>query len=149
MKTDQLKPLSDIEWTTCWMAIRYAMDRRSAASASLPGELLAAYFYRWSDAQKRAIVRDLRNHLEDVKRWNNADEAYFGDKNIDHPIWLRFLLTLDQSAHVEVTLGSGLKVEAFEYEGRFYLLCWWGGPGIKYIDPDAIVKIQKQQDNDK
>lgn len=149
MKTDQTKPLTEIEWTTCWMAIRYAMGRCSAASASLPVELLTAYFYRWTEAQKRAIVRDLRNHLDDVKCWNDTDEAYFGDKNIDHPIWMRFLLTLDRSAHVEVTLESELKVEAFEYEGRFYPLNWWDGPGIKYIDPDAIVKIQKLQENDK
>lgn len=148
MKTDQMKPLSEIEWTTCWMAIRYAMSRCSAASASLPGELLAAYFYRWTDAQKRAIVRDLRNHLDDVKCWNDTDEAYFGDKNIDHPIWMRFLLTLDRAAHVEVTLESGRKVEAFEYEGRFYPQCWWDGPGVKYIDSDAIMNIQKLQDND-
>jgi hypothetical protein len=148
MKTDQMKPLSEIEWTTCWMAIRYAMGGRSAASASLPGELLAAYFNRWTAAQKRAIVRDLRQHLENIKLWNDTDEAYFGDKNFDHPIWMRFLLTLDRSAHVEVTLESGRKVEAFEYEGRFYPQCWWDGPGVKYIDSDAIMNIQKLQDND-
>lgn len=138
MKTDQMKPLSEIEWTTCWMAIRYAMGRCSAASASLPRELLETYFYRWTDTQKRVIVRELRNHLEDVKRWYNTDEAYFGDKDIDHPIWMRFLLTLDRSTHVEVTLENGCKVEAFEYEDEFYPVYWFDGPDLRHMNPYSI-----------
>ena len=59
-------PLSTVEWDTCWMAIRYAMNRRTAASASLPTELLAAYYDRWTDGQKEMIVRDLWENLENL-----------------------------------------------------------------------------------
>lgn len=149
MKTDQTKPLTEIEWTTCWMAIRYAMGRSSAASASLPRELLEAYLDRWSDAQKRTIVRDLRDYLEDDKRWNDSDEGFFGDKNIDHHIWMKFLLTLDKSAHVEITLKNGRKEVAFEYEGFYYELSWWSSCSPFPIRPCDIISFEKLQDHDK
>lgn len=138
-------PLSPVEWDTCWMAIRYAMNRMTAASASLPGELLSAYFHRWSDRQKQMIVRDLRDNLEDLKRWNETDEAFFGDKGIDHPIWMRFLLTLDNSTHKIVTLTDGSKVECIEYNGKYHPLsdhAWWNGAGATYMAESAIVLVE-------
>ena len=65
-RNNKKRPLSSIEWDTCWMAIRYAMNRRTAASASLPTELLAAYYDRWTDGQKEMIVRDLWENLENL-----------------------------------------------------------------------------------
>lgn len=146
MKTQRnTQPLTSVEWDTCWMAIRYAMNRRSAASAALPTDLLAAYYDRWTDGQKEMIVRDLRENLEDLKRWNDTEEAYFGDKGIDHPIWMRFLLTLDKSKHVMLTLTDGSKVTCFEYEGRYYPVSgrrWWEGPGITTVMKEAVIFIQ-------
>lgn len=147
MKTKP-KPLTSVEWDTCWMAIRYAMNRRTAASASLPTELLAAYYDRWTDGQKEIIVRDLRDNLEHLKSWNETDEAYFGDKNIDHPRWMRFLLTLDQKTHYMVTASDGKTTEAvecIEFEGKYYPISgsrrWWEGAGELYVSNDCIVKV--------
>lgn len=139
------QPLSSVEWDTCWMAIRYAMNRRTAASASLPNELLAAYYDRWTDSQKEMIVRDLRENLENLKRWNEADESYFGDEHIDHPRWMRFLLTLDKSTHKILTLKRRKKVECFEFEGVYYPVSdggWWVGCGALHVPKDAIVKVE-------
>ena len=139
------KPLTAVEWDTCWMAIRYAMNRRTAASASLPNELLAAYYDRWTDNQKEMIVRDLRENLENLKSWNEVEVAYFGDKNIDHPRWMRFLLTLDKSTHKILTLKRRKKVECIEFEGVYYPVSdggWWVGCGALYVPKDAIVKVE-------
>lgn len=81
------KPLTDIEWDTCWMAIRYACGRKTIASAMLPRDLIDAYYDRWTDGQKEMIAKDLRTHLE--------FHECFGDKNIDHPEWMRFLNLLE------------------------------------------------------
>lgn len=138
-------PLSEVEWDTCWMAIRYAMNRRSAASASLPTELLEAYYFRWTARQKEMIVRDLRDNLESLKSWNESDKAYFGDKKIDHPNWMRFLLTLDESTHKILTLKRRKKVEAIEFEGVYYPVSdggWWAGCGALYVPKDAIVLVE-------
>lgn len=138
-------PLSEVEWDTCWMAIRYAMNRRSAASASLPTELLEAYYFRLTSRQKEMIVRDLRDNLENLKSWNESDEAYFGDKNIDHPNWMRFLLTLDESTHKILTLKRRKKVECIEFEGVYYPVSdggWWVGCGALYVPKDAIVLVE-------
>lgn len=140
-RNNKKRPLSSIEWDTCWMAIRYAMNRRTAASASLPTELLAAYYDRWTDGQKEMIVRDLWENLENLKVWNETEEVFFGDKGIDHPIWMRFLLTLDKSKHVMLTLTDGSKVICFEYDGLYYPITgrhWWKGPGIVTVVPGAI-----------
>lgn len=134
-------PLSSVEWDTCWMAIRYAMNRESAASAALPEALLAAYYDRWTDGQKEMIVRDLWENLENLKQRNETDKAYFGDKGIDHPIWMRFLLTLDKSKHVMLTLTDGSEVICFEYDGRYYPITgrrWWVGSGIVTVALEAI-----------
>ena len=138
-------PLSEDEWDTCWMAIRYAMNRMTISSASLPNELLSAYYSRWTPRQKEMIVRELRDNLENLKSWNESEEAYFGDKNIDHPNWMRFLLTLDESTHKILTLKRRKKVEAIEFEGVYYPVSdggWWAGCGALYVPKDAIVLIE-------
>lgn len=81
------KPLTDIEWDTCWMAIRYACGRKTIASAMLPRDLIDAYYHRWTDSQKQLIAKDLRSYLE--------THEYFGSKNIDHPEWMHFLMLLE------------------------------------------------------
>lgn len=148
MKNKTNNPLSSVEWTTCWMAVRYAMDRQSIQSASLPRDLLHAYWMRWTNGQKAMIARDLREHLEEVRSWNNQGDGYFGDKDIDHPEWMKFLLTLDITTHKQIKLIDGNIVTVFEYDGRFYPLDWWKGPGVKYVDPDAIEEIKDESQGD-
>lgn len=138
-------PLSEVEWDTCWMAIKYAMNGRNISTASLPKELLRAYYYRWSAGEQRQIVRTLRDNLDELKRIYGTDKAYFGDKNIDHPDWMRFLLTLDESTHKILTLKRRKKVEAIEFEGVYYPVSdggWWAGCGELYVPNDAIVLVE-------
>lgn len=140
MKTTN--PLTAVEWDTCWMAIRYAMNRETIASASLPRELLRAYYDRWSDAQKRTIADDLHDHYEDF--------GCFGNKGIDHPEWMRFMLTLDQKEHCIVTASDGImteKVECIEFEGKYYPISgahkWWEGVGDLTVVGECVKNVEK------
>lgn len=138
-------PLSEVEWDTCWMAIKYAMNGRNISTASLPKELLRAYYHRWSGGEKGQIVRTLRDNLDELKRIYGIDKAYFGDKNIDHHDWMRFLLTLDESTHKILTLKRRKKVECIEFEGVYYPVSdggWWAGCGALYVPKDAIVLVE-------
>lgn len=132
-------PLTDIEWDTCWMAIRYAMGRMTIASATLPRELCQAYFYRWSENQKTMIVRDLRQHLQDVARWNGDSSAHFGNKNIDHPEWMRFLLCLEEKSHITIKDTVGNTHKAFKFNGKLYPLDWWKHNIETYFNPEMIT----------
>lgn len=127
-------PLTAVEWDTCWMAIRYAMNRQTIASASLPRELLSAYYDRWRERQTEAIIKDLRDNI--------SAHTYFGNKNIDHPEWMRFLLTLDEHTHKIVTATNGQDIECIEFEGKYYPISgdrkWWKGVGELYVDPEQI-----------
>lgn len=143
MKKQAKHPLTSVEWDTCWMAIRYAMNRETIASASLPRELLRAYYDRWSDAQKRTIADNLRDHYEDF--------GCFGNKNIDHPDWMRFMLTLDPKAHCIVTATHGRKtetIECIEYDGKYYPISgsqkWWDGVGELYVAEECIKSIKSK-----
>lgn len=132
-------PLTRIEWDTCWMAIRYAMGRRTIVSATLPRELCQAYFYRWSENQKTMIVRDLRQHLQDTARWNGDSTAYFGQKNIDHPEWMRFLLCLEDKSHITIKDNEGNTHKAFKFNGKIYPLDWWKHNTETYFNPEMIT----------
>jgi hypothetical protein len=50
--------LTYIEWTTLWMSIRYAMNRETIASSSLPEMIITNYYSRLSDNQKQSIVNE-------------------------------------------------------------------------------------------
>lgn len=52
---------------------RYAMNGRNISTASLPKELLRAYYYRWSAGEKQQIVRTLRDNLDELKRIYGID----------------------------------------------------------------------------
>jgi hypothetical protein len=133
------KPLTEVEWDTCWMAIRYSMGRQTIASATLPRQLCEAYFDRWSEGQKRTIVRDLRQHLQDKARWNGESTAHFGDKNIDHPEWMRFLLSLDKNSHITIKDNEGNKHTAFKFNGKIHPLDWWKYTYEAYFNPEMIT----------
>lgn len=134
-------PLTDIEWDTCWMAIRYAMCRQTISSATLPKDLCQAYFYRWTEDQKARIVRDLRQHLQDVARWNGDSVAYFGDKNIDHPQWMKFLLSLDNKEHITLKTKDGTTHTAFKFRNKYYPLDWWNSIYETFFNPELIEAV--------
>ena len=140
-----LNSLSDIEWDTCWMAIRYAMGRQTISSATLPKELCQAYFYRWTDGQKAAIVRDLRQHLQDKARWNGESTAHFGDKNIDHPEWMKFLLCLDEKEHCIIKMATGGEYEGFKFNDKYYPCDWWRHHHATYFEPLLIESVIPKQ----
>lgn len=103
-----MKQLSSIEWTTLWMAIRYAMNRETISSATLPELIIENYYNRLSDNQKKSIVNDLRNNYKDFG--NTA----FGNKLVDKPIWLKFWYALDSKYHYDVKLIDGSIVTVFD-----------------------------------
>lgn len=138
------QPLSSVEWDTCWMAIKYAMNGRNISTASLPTILLGAYYHRWTPGEKQTIARILRDNLDEMKCAYGEDKAYFGDKNIDHPKWMKLLLTLDESTHKILTLKRRKKVECIEFEGVYYPVSdggWWIGCGELYVPKELIVKV--------
>lgn len=136
---ENAKPLTRIEWDTCWMSIRYAMGRQTIVSASLPKDLCRAYFHRWSDDQKAMIVRDLRQYLQDKARWNGDSTAFFGQKNIDHPEWMRFLLSLEKESHITIKDNEGNKHTAFEFNNKLYPLDWWKHNTDTYFNTELIT----------
>jgi hypothetical protein len=77
------KKLSEIEWTTCWMAVRYAIGRGTITSVSLAGDVVRSYCKRLNDNQKKQLA-------DEVDRYYNN---YPGnqDKNDDTKrIWKKF-----------------------------------------------------------
>lgn len=113
--------LSNIEWTTCWMSIRYALGRRSAASASLPVDLLAAYYDRWTSDQCYAILCEIRDY-------RSKYGPSIGDPAIDDVEWTKLEKTLDSNCHVGVDI-NGSFVSGFLYKEGFYPISsgwvWW------------------------
>ena len=114
MKSKKIKPLSDFEWTLCWMAIRYAMGRRTIASAMLPSTIIREYYHRFSELQKKKISRDLLDYL--------SDREHFGDKNIDDTHWKRFLGILNTDGHYKVDLIDGSEITVFKVDDVIYSL---------------------------
>jgi hypothetical protein len=108
--------LSEIEWTCLWMAIRYAMNRQTIASATLPNDIITNYYHRLSDSQKKSIVKDLK-----------GNEGGFGNPQIDKPGWMKFWAALDEINHYEVELIDNTKCTVFEADGKII-------PLHKYID---------------
>lgn len=94
--SDKTKPLSTIEWDTLWMAVRYAMNGSTISTASLPDEILKAYYYRLSEQEKSMLVKLLKDNIIEMKRLGY--EA-FGHQEIDAPKWYKLLGALDTENH--------------------------------------------------
>ena len=65
------------------MAVRYAMNRQTIASATLPQDIVMNYYHRLNDGQKKSIAKDLKEH-EDA-----FEGQAFGHKEIDRPHWIK------------------------------------------------------------
>lgn len=130
------KPLSEVEWDTCWMAVRYAMGRMTIASATLPRQLLRAYHERFSDNQKSLLVKDLREYLD--------SHECFGMREIDHPEWAKFMLTLDESTHYKVVgnIGSKEPFDVFDFDEKIIPVKWYKHVGDVSIVETAIKKVE-------
>lgn len=130
-----MERLTDLEWTTCWMAIRYAMNRQTIAASTLPEDIIKAYYHKFTDGQKEIILRDLEE--------NDENEDGFGDPKVDRPTWLKFWGALNKDVHYEVDLIDGTKgVVVFEVNGRLYPLEQYiGAPHAEiYVPREAIKK---------
>lgn len=131
-KRNQSNPLSNIEWETCWMAVRYAMNKRTINTSSLPIELLRNYYDRWSNPQRRLIVEDLKRNFDDYKK--------FGDENVDNPVWMKFWYTLDKTKHYSLALSDGSEIVGFEWNDNYYPLDWFNEDVEAYIPKECVVR---------
>jgi len=131
-------PLSDIEYDTCWMAIRYAQNRTTISCSTLPNRLIEEYWYRWTDEQKQDIVIDLERNEKTYSKFNGAKA--FGDENIDRPSWLKFWKALDVKNHTTVRTTDGSEYVVFEANDRIYPLNSYIENPYKeiYIDKENI-----------
>ena len=116
--------LSGFEWTLLWMAMRYAMNRQTIASVTLPGDIMSNWYKRLTNGQKQQLVRELKENEEDMQRMGYSA---FGHKDIDRPHWIKFWKCLDESCHYEVELIDGSKIKVFEANGQII-------PLEKYIE---------------
>ena len=116
--------LSDFEWTLLWMAMRYAMNRQTIASATLPEDIMSNWYKRLTNGQKQHIAKELKDNEEDMERMGYTA---FGHKDIDRPHWVKLWKCLDESSHYEVELIDGTKCKVFEANGQII-------PLEKYIE---------------
>jgi hypothetical protein len=114
--------LSDIEWTTCWMALRYAMNRQTIASVTLPGDLIKAYYYRWTHGQKQMIIKDLNQNDLITYVGSGGKVTAFGSPTIDRIHWIKFWKCLDEKKHSKVLLNDNTEIVVFKAEGVYYSL---------------------------
>lgn len=112
--TKKIKPLSSIEWDTLWMAIRYAMNGQTIATASLPPDIIKHYYHRLAEEQRKRIAEDLKRHFNQL--------AVFGDPQIDNKIWLKFYHALDVSKHKTAIGVDDTEYVVFEVLGVIYPL---------------------------
>jgi hypothetical protein len=114
--------LTDVEYTTCWMAIRYAMNRKTIASATLPEMLVKAFFNRLTEGQKAQIVKELAKNEEECLEWSNGKSGGFGHIDIDRPHWMKFWKALESETHWIALLSDNIQVRVFEANGKVYPL---------------------------
>jgi len=125
------KELTEIEWTTCWMSIRYAMNRQTISSYMLPSDLIVAYWNRWTDFQKEQIALDL-----------SKEQNSFGDSQIDKTSWSKFWKACDTKNHKIVKLIDKTECIIFEANGRKYPLNEYIKSPYKeiFIEDESIIQ---------
>ena len=115
-KKDKDNYLNDIEYTTLWMAIRYAMNRQTIASATLPGLIIENYYHRLSDFMRIQILKDLQDNYKEYGKFGNID--------IDNLPWLKLMksLDIDNMKTLKLTDGNEYKCFYVEFNDRYYPL---------------------------
>jgi len=138
MRTDKL---SSMEWQTLWMAIRYAVGRKTIACSSLPGGIAREYVHRLNDQQKVMIVKDIRSEIE-MCRGFARDEMWEG---IDAPEWEALADSLDTKKHHQIVTdfeGKKQTHTAFLNDGRWVSVSDYHRTGRRNytINPDYIIQ---------
>lgn len=110
---NEIKPLSNVEWDTCWMAVRYAIGRQSIACTMLPRDLIKEYWYRWSIHQKQMLVKEVERYEEESKRLYDKSYSSWVENNIDRPVWIKFMNALDEHNHKMAKLKDGTEYRVF------------------------------------
>lgn len=145
MKTKKKKSLSSIQYDTLWMAIRYAMGRKSIASLSLPWEIIDSYRDELFDtSQGKHLYKML---MRDVVRDNMVLEMDQDTLQEFKNNWLPLIAWLNPNNRYTVHclyenvphVIKAIKVcgEFRPYENYRF------GPTKAIIDPSAIISITK------
>ena len=120
--------LSDFEFTLLWMAIRYAIDRGTITSATLPGYIILNWYSRMNDGHKRSIVGDIKLLFKE----------HVGHDRYSKPHWDKFLAALDEDRHFQVELIDDTIIDCFACGKTIY-------PLHKYIEaPHSDIYIPEE-----
>jgi len=130
MNSQGIKQISDFEHTLLWMAVRYAVGRRSIASSLLPMDIIRNWGDRLTEEQKRLMFRDIIETVVDQLRFNEGEFI----EEIKENSWIKFASWLDQTNRYIVeseNKGKSETNECFLFMGRYYPvkgLDWWMAP---------------------
>jgi hypothetical protein len=137
-KSETQNPLSDIEWTTLWMAVRYAWDRETIAAVTLPEMIISNYYYRLSTMQKKALYDDL------FREFNIFGDDIYNKGALNKKSWLKFFMAIGGSeTQTVVTDVTGKEHNGFYVDDRFYPLeSYLQKPyGETYLPEENILNI--------
>ena len=107
------RALTDIEWTTCWMSVRYAYNRESIASTTLPVSITQQYYNRFTQHQKDT----LKEELSRLKKETSSGERHISSSQF----WDMLYSALDVEKHRRLTIGDSSYV-LFPYSDKLYRL---------------------------
>lgn len=126
--------LSNFEFNLLFMSIRYAMNRKSIYSASLPADIITNWYHRISNNEKKLIVHELR---ENLKFNENISFEY------DKKIWNKFMEFLDWEKHHIIKTINNEEIKVFSANGRIYSIDSYKTEAYKeiYIPYENIVII--------
>lgn len=124
-------PLSDIEWTTLWMACRYAYTRQTIASTTLPREIIMEYYYRMTEQQRRQLAEDITRELD---TWGSQIENS----------WKKFAVAMNSDNHYSVTAIDGSHHTCFRFNDRvFPLKSYLANPSVDTFIPEENIRNPK------
>lgn len=140
------QPLSDTEYTLIWMSIRYAVNGRTIASATLPYMIIGGYWDRLSDGQKQYLYTDIDEEIKEAERqgkYSYGDKSWRCDES-----WYQFRALLDKTNRCKVhTLYQGEEsdIDCFKYDDEYVPIeRWVANPFIKtYIEKKCIKKVEE------
>ncbi len=139
--------MKPIEKTLIWMAIRYAMNRTSIASLTLPGEIMASYVDElsnrsWADGLLTGLVRDINRDYGGNPDYEN--KAFPDDLR---GAWFPLVCWLDGSNRFKVLLVDPISKEQIEKiclrcDHRFYPIDTFRGFESPFANPVYIISVE-------
>ncbi len=130
MKNKKVEEISGFQHTLLWMAVRYAVGRRSITSLMLPNEIINNWGHLLAEQHKRLMFRDVIEFVVDEKRFLKEASA----EDIEDNTWLKFASWLDETNRYTVEAendGKSETSECFLFMGKYYPvkgLDWWVAP---------------------